>query len=128
MMARSEKCVLTVGDGDLSFSLALSRAVASVKVIATTWLTQEELACRYHSADAVREELLRRGAVVLHRVDACNLSSSLPPTIGCPVAIIFNFPHLGGVADDGHEPDSAHVRQHTALLAHFFQSAANLTQ
>ncbi|CAE7788700.1 HIPP41 [Symbiodinium sp. CCMP2456] len=128
MVARSEKCVLTVGDGDLSFSLALSRAVASVKVIATTWLTQEELAGRYHSAEAVREELLRRGAVVLHRVDACNLSSSLPPTVGCPVAIIFNFPHLGGVADDGHEPASAHVRQHTALLAHFFHSAANMTQ
>eukprot|EP00439_Symbiodinium_sp_Y106_P073707 s1862_g13.t4 len=131
MIARSEKRILTVGDGDLSFSLALSRALASdasVKVIATTWLTREELAGRYHSADGVREELLHRGAVVLHRVDACNLSSSLPPTIGCPMAIIFNFPHLGGVADDGHEPESAHVRQHTALLAHFFQSAANLTQ
>ena len=60
-MARSEKCVLTVGDGDLSFSLALSRAVASVKVIATTWLTQEELACRYHSADAAPWQTLGAG-------------------------------------------------------------------
>ena len=54
MIARSEKRILTVGDGDLSFSLALSRALASdasVKVIATTWLTREELAGRYHSAD-----------------------------------------------------------------------------
>ena len=104
-MAALARSVLTVGDGDLSFSLALCRAFASnVQVIATTWLTEEELENRYHSAARVREELLRCGAVVLHRVDACNLAASLPKER--PMAVIFNFPHLGDVAGDGHEPRS----------------------
>ena len=57
----------------------------------------------------VREELLYRGATVIHRVDACNLSSYLP-VVGRRAVVIFNFPHLGDVAGDGHQAGSGSER------------------
>ncbi|CAK9002811.1 unnamed protein product [Durusdinium trenchii] len=121
--------VLTVGDGDLSFSLALSRAFGeALQTTATTWLTCEELCSRYESAGSTREELLSSGVCVLHRVDACNLQLA---ELGCAASpfdvVIFNFPHLGDVAEDCHSPASEHVKQHQALLAHFLHSASSVT-
>ena len=125
------KRLLTVGDGDLSFSLALVRAFEGLQVIATTWLSSEDLIQRYGSAATTRDELLQRGVVVLHEVDACNLQrltdleqiQQLLPVD----AAIFNFPHLGDVAADCHRRDSQHVQKHVTLLSHFFHSSRSIT-
>ena len=124
-MATSKR-VLTVGDGDLSFSLALVRAF-DIQVVATTWLSAEDLVQRYRSAAGTRDELLERGMPVLHEVDACNLQKL--PELGYvnPFDVaMFNFPHLGDVAVDCHRPDSEHVRKHVALLSHFLDSARSV--
>ena len=55
--------MLTVGDGDLSFSLALCRALVSIELIATTWLTEDELAARYQSAATAAWLALGQGEV-----------------------------------------------------------------
>ena len=114
------KRLLTVGDGDLSFSLALSRAF-NVDIIASTWLSEEDLLERYKSAAETRDELLQRGVVVLHEVDACHLEK-LKDLSPVDVAI-FNFPHLGDVGADFHRPESEHVQRHVMLLSHFLHSA-----
>lgn len=114
------KRLLTVGDGDLSFSLALSRAF-NVHIIATTWLSAEELLERYKSAAETRDELLQRGVVVLHEVDACHLEKL--KEMGPVDVAIFNFPHLGDVGADCHRPESEHVQRHVMLLSHFLHSA-----
>ena len=123
------KRVLTVGDGDLSFSLALCRAFGeSVQMIASTFLSREDVCQRYKSASSTLEELVSIGACVLHGVDACRLEKL--KELGCPTpldVIIFNFPHLGDVAADCHNPDSQHVEQHRALLSHFLHSARSVT-
>ena len=125
-MAMTSKRVLTVGDGDLSFSLALVRAF-DIQVVATTWLSAEDLVQRYRSAAGTRDELLERGMPVLHEVDACNLQKLLELGYVTPFDVaIFNFPHLGDVAVDCHRPDSEHVRKHVALLSHFLHSARSV--
>lgn len=113
------KRVLAVGDGDLSFSLALSRAFGgSIELLATSWLSADELSQRYKSAARIRQELLQSGASLLHQVDACHLDGLEAADI-----VIFNFPHLGDVAGDCHSPSSEHVQQHRRLLCHFLHAA-----
>jgi hypothetical protein len=67
--------VLTVGDGDLSYSLALARAYGSrVRLTATTLLTEAELLATYERAAHVLEELRALPHVrVVHGVNACTL-------------------------------------------------------
>ena len=123
---RSMAQVLTVGDGDLSFSLALCRAFGGqLLVTGTTLLSQEELVKRYRSAAGSRDELVSLGATVVHQVDACHLE--LRDSEPFDVAI-FNFPHLGDVAEDGHSFVSGHVRRHRSLMSHFFEAARQVTQ
>ena len=112
--------VLTVGDGDLSYSLALARCYGpQIELTATTLLPNEaELTATYSRAAAILAELLERGVAVRFGVDATALSSDLGPQDD----IAFAHPHLGH-ADRG---DAAHARRHTVLVAHFLRSAADL--
>ena len=106
----AKRRVLTVGDGDLSYSLALARCFGSqIELTATTLLaTEAELTATYSRAAAILAELLERGVTVRFGVDATALSSDLGPQDD----IAFAHPHLGH-ADRG---DAAHARRHTCLL------------
>ena len=54
--------MLTVGDGDLSYSLALARAYnAAIDLVATTLLSEEELRTTYSAIESVLAELEQRG-------------------------------------------------------------------
>jgi 25S rRNA (uracil2634-N3)-methyltransferase len=79
--------VLTVGDGDFSFSLAVSRWLLSEdadnrfdgsSVVATSYETKETLLSVYPNFEATLEELFKLGAKVHFQVDATNLESTLP--------------------------------------------------
>ena len=72
--------VLTVGDGDLSYSLALQRAFGNaIQLTATVLPTEDELAATYTMAAANAAELRSRGATVLYGIDATALAPSLGP-------------------------------------------------
>ena len=115
--------VLTVGDGDLSFSLAIARAYGSaITLTATTLLTEVGLVETYAASAAIVAELKARGAAVLFGIDATTLGSASPP-LGTQDHIFFNHPHLG-LADLADV--QAHARRHEVLIAHFLASAMEL--
>ena len=63
-MTRRLRRVLTVGDGDLSYSLALARAYDnSIDLTATTLLSEQELRETYSAAAGVLTELRHAGEV-----------------------------------------------------------------
>jgi len=67
--------VLTVGDGDLSFSVALAETVPGLRLVASTHLTRVELEAAYGAGPVVAAcgRLAACGAAVAHGVDATRL-------------------------------------------------------
>eukprot|EP00965_Chrysotila_dentata_P022886 758663-Pleurochrysis_carterae.AAC.1 len=115
--------VLTVGDGDLSFSLALSRAFgAQLHLTSSSLLTHNELFSRYASANECATELLGRGSTLRCQVDGTALHR-LHPQLPAQDLIIFNYPHLGtsDLLDE-----AAHARRHQVLILHFFHAAKHI--
>eukprot|EP00750_Incisomonas_marina_P009899 INCI16175.1.p1 GENE.INCI16175.1~~INCI16175.1.p1 ORF type:complete len:453 (+),score=59.04 INCI16175.1:101-1459(+) len=112
--------VLTVGDGDLSFSLAIARLLMGVhtgnskgstkgsrvrcELYATSYESREDLLRIYPSSHRIVEELLTLGAHVLFNVDACDLCGSLESSAAASNVpfdttagfhrIIWNFPSI----------------------------------
>ncbi|EOD19429.1 hypothetical protein EMIHUDRAFT_208952 [Emiliania huxleyi CCMP1516] len=114
--------ILTVGDGDLSYSLALQRAFgADVSLVATTLPAADELCATYRNTGKILAELAERGATVLHGIDA----TRLPLTLGRFAHVVFCHPHLG-LSDLIDE--AAHAQRHSVLVAHFLDSAAALLE
>ena len=116
--------VLTVGDGDLSYSVALARAFgpATMTLTATTFVDEDELRRTYTHAGACLDELRARGAVVRHGVDATALGAG-GAELGPQDHVFFNHPHLGlGDLQD----TAAHAKRHSVLVAHYLASAATV--
>ena len=88
---RRGRCVL-IGEGDLSFALAIARdpKAQAENIIATTYETERNLNLTT-SANAV--SLTATGARVLHGIDACRLDDSRLPNRAELVA--FQFPNTG---------------------------------
>ena len=113
--------ILTVGDGDLTLSLALARAYGNehLDLVASSLLpSSQELIETYSNASDVLRELEERNVPVLFGVDATNLTD----TAGSDEewdAILFHHPHLAGSIID----EQAHAYRHYVLLAHYFSSA-----
>lgn len=101
--------VLTVGDGDFSFSSAIARAVidkedaiSSGKVVATSYENEQTLQNVYPEFTTNLHQLTnfnntkRQSIVIGYNVDATNLSTTLPNTINnqCNYfhRIVWNFP------------------------------------
>ena len=104
--------VLTVGDGNLSFSLSLANMLRTIstktsllQLVATTFDDQSSLHTKYPECIQITKRLERCGAKISHRINAI----SLPPTLGSFSTIVFNHPHLG-IED---------AACHRTLLAHF---------
>eukprot|EP00966_Prymnesium_polylepis_P278179 6427804-Prymnesium_polylepis.2 len=115
--------VLTVGDGDLSYSLALARAFGdALQLTASVLLSEAELKETYAGAAHCITELTGRGVSVRYGMNAAALATA-EPSLGEQDHILFAHPHLG-LADL--ESVSAHARRHEVLLAHFLQSASEL--
>ena len=99
--------VLTVGDGDCSYSLALARAFGDqISLTATTLPDEAEVCSTYSAAAACLAELRSRGARILHGVDATALNRA---QLGEYEHICFVHPHLG-LSDLLDE--AAHARRH----------------
>ncbi|KAM3276041.1 hypothetical protein ACQJBY_044423 [Aegilops geniculata] len=122
----SAQSILVIGDGDFSFSLALAAAFGSGENIVTTSLdSYEALICKYSKAETNVMELERRGATVLHRVNANNRSAHTYLKFRQFDRIVFNFPHAGF---KGKEEDMRMVNSHRKLVKGFFGNARRLLQ
>lgn len=129
--------LLAVGDGDLSFSLALKRAYPHLDLIASTLVeSSEELSRTYSNASANEAELRDTwGVSILFHVDATRLDKTLslktsspsPPSSSSSYSfskfdlILFNHPHLGDATLAISE--KLHAERHYSLLCHYFHSA-----
>jgi hypothetical protein len=113
--------VLTVGDGNFSYSLALARQQhqdGGCVLTATSYDSYDELVDKYPESARICEHLEELGACVRHRVDATNLRASLGKRedVGVFDRIVFNHPHCG----------EENVRRHQSLLSHFYASALEI--
>ena len=122
--------ILTVGDGDLTFSLSLAKRLKKVKLIATTHETRASLEKAY-GKDAIKatlDELAVCGedVLVLHGVDAAKLKESLMDAAAVAASnkrdvlervekcidegfdkIVWNFPCVSREEDTGEAKDGA---------------------
>jgi 25S rRNA (uracil2634-N3)-methyltransferase len=97
---RQGMSVLTVGDGDFTFSLALARLLAKTtkskfgSIVATSYEEKETLRSVYPDFDQVSSELESLGAVLCYKVDATRLADTLPSSVsGLKYErICWNFP------------------------------------
>ena len=72
--------ILTVGDGDFSFSLGLARVLGGRHLLATSYESLTSLQQIYGSqCTETLRELASRGAHIAHGVDASDLLGTLPP-------------------------------------------------
>lgn len=117
--------VLTLGDGNFSYSLALAKQHKSrggetaCHLVATSYDSYDEVVAKYPEFQRIRTQLLAMGAVVLHRVDATNIRESLIAAGAKQLlfdAIVFNHPHCG----------EENVWRHQSLLSHFYTSALDV--
>ena len=115
--------VLTVGDGDISFSLALKRAYPAIDVSASTLVESPTELCKlYKNAEGNSTEFTEIWKQqILYKVDATNLKDNINRKYDI---ILFNHPHLGDSALL--KSESLAAQRHHSLLAHYFHSAIDI--
>jgi Domain of unknown function (DUF2431) len=115
--------VLTVGDGDFSFSLALARF--GCKVVATSYESKETVRKVYSSVhiEDTLAGLESLGAVIAYGVDATNLKGTLPTALANRTfqRIVWNFP-CSAVAK-GQDGQNQEMEQNKKLVRDFVNNA-----
>lgn len=105
--------VLLVGEGNFSFSAALSRQNLNVELVATCY---ESSPCQ-EAAKSNVDYLRKNGVCVLFNVDATKLEECPSLKSRLFEKIIFNFPHVGG---------KMRIERNRDLLRSFFVSAVRM--
>lgn len=119
--------VLTVGDGDLSFSLALSKVLGAKSVVATTYESRNSIIASYPDTGKSNiEQLTLQGTELYHGVDANDLLSTLSiPTDRKFDYVVFNFPCIATeVAGEDGQSEEMSINQR--LLTRFGLGAQQL--
>ena len=141
-----KKKVLTVGDGDLSLSLALSRAYGDHVDVTASVLESDRREFLRVFPEAPLEELHHRKVPVLHGVDATQLhlrcaysetevkrnktTTTEEETTKIPEAwdlISFHHPHLG-TSNLEEDAESKRAILHHRLLCHYLYSAKKISK
>lgn len=115
--------LLTVGDGDLSFSLSLKRAYPAISVTASVLVQSESELCRLYTNAAENTTEFEKVSKeqIVYKVDATNLKETISEKYDM---ILFNHPHLGDSALLKSECLAA--KRHHSLLSHYFHSAQDI--
>jgi hypothetical protein len=110
--------VLTVGDGDLTLSLALARAYGNhIQLTASVLDTQESLLKAFPDAPLTELESLK--IPVMYGLDATKLHREYAKNSWD--LILFHHPHLGLATLEKNEAE--HANRHYRLLCHYLHSA-----
>ncbi|KAF6153860.1 hypothetical protein GIB67_001093 [Kingdonia uniflora] len=92
----SSQKILTVGDGDFSFSACLAKAfVTASNLVATSLDSSGFLYKNYPNAESNIREISSRGETVKHAVDATTKADDYILGSMKFDRIVFNFPHVG---------------------------------
>ena len=118
----SSSSVLTVGDGDFSFSLSLAKHIQVKNLTATSYETFETLQGTYPHIEERIEELKQSDCTILYNIDATKLSASFPKQkFDC---IVWNFPCTAvGQGQDGQNQE---MEENQKLVRLFSQEASRL--
>lgn len=129
--------ILTVGDGDLSFSRALATVLRPQRLVATTYEAADRLEGIYTDFKDTVTTLREAGCEVLHGIDAATLLLSEDDHHGGFDRIVWNFPCVAVKDDKDEEPyDSGRVagqqnldgqttelKENRQLLRSFFEAS-----
>lgn len=141
------KRVLTVGDGNFSYSLAYAKRFVAytatgdvgVELTATSYDSYDELVDKYPESARICAQIRELGAHVLHRVDATNLKVSLQNAVaasdqGMPSAsdnketaiLKPEFQPFDVIIFNHPHCGEENVKRHKSLLSHFYTSALEI--
>jgi 25S rRNA (uracil2634-N3)-methyltransferase len=120
---QSSREVLTIGDGDFSFSLSLAKSLKIDNFVATSYESEESVLSVYkHSAHNI-QNLRQLGIEVRHVVDGKNIQESMNESSlkNSFDFIIWNFPCIR--ITGGADAQVADIEENKDLVRSFFSSA-----
>lgn len=119
----SNRQVLTIGDGDFSFSLSLAQSLHMDLFVATSYESNESVLSVYKNSLSNIEKLKSFGVIVKHVVDGKNIQGSLAESKykNAFDYIIWNFPCIR--ITGGADAQVADIEENKDLVRSFFHSA-----
>ncbi|XP_042475482.1 uncharacterized protein LOC122057440 isoform X2 [Macadamia integrifolia] len=116
--------ILLVGEGDFSFSACLAKVFGSANnMVATSLNSKGFLEENYCNAISNINGLKSRGCMVLHGLDATNMSGHQILKSMKFDRIVFNFPYAGFFKN---EPRESQKSRHRMLVTLFFRNAKKM--
>ncbi|KAF0697692.1 Aste57867_11663 [Aphanomyces stellatus] len=122
MVSASHK-VLTLGDGNFSFSLALLKYLTDAsQLVATSHEAKDTVVETYPDSAGILDALAAAGATVLHQVDATDAAGMVDVVGGAHQfdRVIWNFPCVR--MPDGADGQNSEMDENKALLEAFFRA------
>lgn len=120
----SKAKLLTVGDGDLSFSRSLSSQGYADKLTATTHESLDSIMRTYPNADEILSILRTQGVSLYHEVDATRFEDHKVLRNDSFDIVIWNFPCIR--VAKGADGQVSELEQNRTLLRTFFQSVKQI--
>ncbi|KAJ3042263.1 hypothetical protein HDV00_007630 [Rhizophlyctis rosea] len=112
--------ILLIGEGNFSFSHALSELLhGAATIVATAYDSEEVARTKYSDLDEHLTAISELGGEVLFNVDGTNLDACKPLRNRSFSKIVFNFPHVGA----GIKDQDRNIRTNQQLLLAFFNAA-----
>lgn len=118
--------ILVIGDGDLSFSVALAELLGGpdARLVTTTLDTREALERKYGPALIASNLSRLPDATILHGVDGTRLLQNKHLARFAYSRVVFNYPHTGA----GIKDRDRNIRAQQEMLRAFLASACALLQ
>jgi len=119
---RHKDYLLTLGDGDFSFSLSLVHGHHRPdRLYATSYESLQSITSIYQNCDSILQTLSSSGVQTFHDVDAANIAA----TIAIPKAhfdvVVWNFPCIAAITA-GSDGQVTEIEANKTLLRKFFSN------